>query len=75
MQIQKEQREFIDEIVEKRAAELLSEKEENQVESEKSMENELIELNEKLKELENANKILKEEIETHENVDEDEFPD
>ena len=70
-QIQKEQREFIDEIVEKRAAELLSEKEEIQVESEKSMENELIELNEKLKELENANKILKEEIEDQESFDED----
>ena len=64
--IQREQREFIEKIVEKRSAEVLSEKEEIK-------ESELFELKKKIEGLENANKILKEDLEAHESIEEDEY--
>jgi PAS domain S-box-containing protein len=72
-EIQKEQREFIDEVIEKRTAELLSEKEKLKIESEKNMENELIELNEKIEELENANRVLNEKLKSQVSEEEDEL--
>lgn len=71
-EILKEQHEFIDDLVEKRANQILSEKEEIQLESE-NLENELIELKEKIEELEKANKMLKKEIEVQKAFEEDDF--
>lgn len=61
-EIQKEQHEFIDEMIEKRADELLNKKEKLEIESESNHENEIIELNEKIQELEKANKVLNEKL-------------
>ncbi|MGZ7044228.1 MAG: ATP-binding protein [Methanobacterium sp.] len=71
-EILKEQREFMDELAEKRVTQILSEKEEIKSESE-NMENELIELTEKIEELKKANKQLKKEIEKHKESEDDDF--
>jgi PAS domain S-box-containing protein len=68
-EIQKNQQKFINKLVEKRAADVLKEKEK----SEKNMENELIELKEKIDELKNTNKVLKKELKSHETDIDDEF--
>lgn len=72
-EIQKEQHEFIDEIIEKRAFELLNEKEKVEIESEKNLENEIIELNEKIQELEKANKVLNEKLSSNVSNEEDDL--
>ncbi|HML04905.1 MAG TPA: ATP-binding protein [Methanobacterium sp.] len=71
-EILKEQNEFIDELVENRVSEILSEKEDASLEFE-SKENELVELNEKIEQLEKDNKILQEKLDNQEISDKEDF--
>lgn len=66
-EIQKEQRDFIDEMVERRASEILVEN----LETEKERELELAELNRKIEELEHTNKNLKKELKSQKDIEYD----
>lgn len=71
-EIQKEQRNFIDELIEKRANEILREREEVQTELDEKRKLELTELNQKIIKLEKINENLKKELESQ-NAEEDEY--